>query len=153
MGSFKWFALNPTPARHPLILFLGRTDSSHQKKVEGEKKGTRNLASCSLNIVVWMECEGSAALGWQVGADGERRWEPPWDCLAASASGLGASNDALTLFLWQSPTSATHRDHPLKYNMSTQVQLELYLSTIVPQIQNKILSVCFKTRAWMKDRL
>lgn len=77
------------------------------------------------------ECERSAALGWQVGADGERCWEPPWDCLAASASGLGTSNDALTRFLWHSPTSATHllsHIHPNttclpKYNLSAWVQL------------------------------
>lgn len=103
------------------------------------------------------ECEGSAALGWQVGTAGERRWESPRDCLAASASGLGTSNDALTPFLWHSPMSATHREgpavpYPPKYNVSTRVQL-VYLSTIVPQTQNKIASVSFKTRAevWMNE--
>lgn len=95
------------------------------RKKWGEEKELKNLSSCSLNVVVckgvWREC-----CSWLAG---ERRWEPPWDCLAASASGLGTSNDASTPFLWHSPISATHRDllshiHPNttcppEYNLST----------------------------------
>lgn len=33
VGGFQQFAPDPTPAHHPMVSSLGRTDSSHQEKV------------------------------------------------------------------------------------------------------------------------
>lgn len=155
MGGFQ-FTLDPTPACHPVVLSLGGTDSSHQEKVGGKKRNKKNLSSCSLNVVVckgvWREC-----CSWLAG--GRCRWKALGTTLGLSGCLSLWSGDikwCLDPFLVAQPhvcnTQGPAVPYPPKYNVSTRVQL-VYLSTIVPQTQNKIPSVSFKTRAevWMNE--